>query len=155
MFITIDGSDFNKKSNGTDKVKTEKQREDNKTENFQDKVSKNLKIIIDILKEVTRLIKNVTLKKFRFQVVCASNDAAEAAITYGLCCSVAYPLLGMISSIVRVKEKGRDIDIRCEYNKPTGSISYDLVLSVRIFRIAGAFLRILFKEAKRKGKTEK
>ena len=87
------------------------------------------------------------------QIVCTSKDAAEAAIHYGECCAAVYPVLGFISSAIKVNEKGREIDIRCEYEKDSWTVKYHFIISVRICHILAALIRFGAKEIKRRQKS--
>ena len=134
--------------------KTEKKDEEKKSEkkDFRETVSKTMKLISNIFEELIKLFKHLVAKKFQLQIICTSKDAAEAAIHYGECCAAVYPVLGFISSAINVKEKGRDIDIRCEYDKSRWVINYHFIIGIRICHILAALIRFGAKEIKRQVK---
>ena len=139
------------KSEKTDKKDEEKKKKTQKKD-FRETVSRTMKLISNIFEELIKIFKHLVAKKFQLQIICTSKDAAEAAIHYGECCAVVYPVLGFISSAIKVKEKGRDIDIRCEYDKSRWTLNYHFIIGIRICHILAALIRFGAKEIKRQFK---
>lgn len=106
-------------------------------------------LVVDLLKELLGLVKRCKAKVFRLEIVCANSDAAEAAIKYGTCCAVAYPLLGYLRSLIRIKSSGEEVNISCDFNSDESRFSFETILVIPVYRVLGAFLRAAFKEAKR------
>ena len=151
------GAKKTEKSGKTDKKDEEKETQ---KKDFRETVSGTMELISNIFEELIKIFKHLIAPKFQLQIICTSKDAAEAAIHYGECCAVVYPVLGFISSAVKVKEKGRDIDIRCEYDKSQWVINYHFIIGIRICHILAALIRFGAKEIKRQikkatDKTEK
>lgn len=145
--------DDKRKSKSLDKLK-KKVGADKKAETKEKKkdivslVRENLGLLKDVLKELVSLLKHCKGEKFELEIVCSSKDAALSAIHYGECCAVAYPILGFINSIIKVKDRKRKIDIRCEYQSEW-SVTFDFDLSVRICHILAAAFRVLKKKIKK------
>lgn len=112
--------------------------------------SQMMRIVVDLLKEVARILKYCTAKRFGIKIVCAEEDAADTAVSYGRCCAAVYPIAGAINSVMKVRRKGQRIDISCDYLSCESNVSLDIVISVKLFRILAAFFRIAFEEARRK-----
>ena len=157
LFFKFDfkGDSFGKKEKQK-KINQEARKQDEKTaekKDFRETVSQTMQMISNIFEEFLKLFKHLVARKFQLQIVCTSKDAAEAAIHYGECCAAVYPVLGFISSAIKVKEKGREIDIRCEYEKDSWTVKYHFIISIRICHILAALIRFGAKEIKRRQKS--
>ena len=96
-----------KKKVGADK----KKKEDKAKKDVVTLVKENLGLLKDVLIELVGLLKRCKGEKFELEIVCYSDDAAMAAIHYGECCAIVYPVLGFINSLVKIKDRKRKIDI--------------------------------------------
>lgn len=112
-------------------------------------VAETVRLMWDLLKEVAGLLKFCTVKTFWLDVVCSGDDAVEAAMDYGQCCAVVYPVAGALSALMRVRKSAWDMDIRCDFEGGDAAFDYRIVLSVRVFRLLAAFFRVALAEAKR------
>lgn len=148
-----DSSEKNKKQNKTDREARKQKEKTAEKKDFRETVSEIMKLISNIFEELLKLFKHLVARKFQLQIICASKDAAQAAIHYGECCAAVYPVLGFISSAIKVKEKGRDIDIRCEYDKSSWTVKYHFIIGIRICHILAALIRFGAKEVKRRIKN--
>lgn len=141
--------DDKRKSKSLDKFKkkvgAEKAEDDGKKKDIVSLVRENMGLLKDVLKELVRLLKYCKGEKFELEIICYSKDAALAAIHYGECCAIAYPILGFINSIIKVKDKNRKINICCDYDKGDWSVTFNFDLSVRVCHILAAAFRV-FKE---------
>ncbi len=106
-------------------------------------------ILWSLLEQVVWILPHCKLKRFRLTVVCTADDADEAAMNYGKCCAVVYPVLGMIHGILPINMKDERIDIRCDFDAPEEEFHYDLKLRTNVCRVLTAFIRIVYKEALR------
>ena len=61
---------------------------------------------------------------------------------------MAYPLVGLVHSVMKVKEKGRKIDISCGFDKNQERIRYNFIVSVKICHVLAALFRIVLSQAK-------
>ncbi len=102
-----------------------------------------VKIIKTVFLRLGGVLKHSRVDKFNFTLVCSSDDAASAAMRYGSCCAIVYPLLGFINSIIKVKPKNRNIDISCKYGGVSEMLRYDFLLSVRVVFLLIAALKLL------------
>lgn len=106
-------------------------------------------LIIGLLKRLLQLLKYCTVKKLKLNVVCADEDASQAAINYGICYSVITPMLGLVHSLVKVKRRGEKVNITCDYSTTETTYDFDILLMVRFSRVLGAIIRAAYDEYKR------
>lgn len=136
-----------------DKKSIQQNLKDNRLLQF---LREDLPLLVEILKELLRLLKRCKAKTFQLQIVCADTDAAAAAIKYGLCTAAVYPLLGYLHSAIKFRPAGEKIDISCDFTGGKSSFALETVLVVRVYRVFGALVRILlpqFKQALRESVT--
>lgn len=111
--------------------------------------SQSVKVVTDLLREVVTLLKYCTVNRLHIKVVCANEDAADTAINYGACCATIYPLVGFLNSVLHVRKDGQDVDISCNYLNGKDEFHFDFLISVRLYHVLAAFLRISYEETKR------
>ncbi len=129
-----------KKKHKKKKVK-EKKKEPEKQENVLKNFikEKGLSGIINILKQIATLatetlkdlFKRVTIVSLKLNIQIAGEDAADTAIKYGYCCSVIFPAVSAILSVVKYKE--RNIQVVPDFSDdPETRIDGKLVARIRI-----------------------
>lgn len=138
-----------KEISGVSRLEKKNLESDMKRSGLSETVEQTCRILMDLLKEIVKLLKYCTAKRFVLKIVCAEDTAADTAVSYGRCCSVIYPLASFLSTIMKVRKKGQHIDISCNYVSGEGDFKYDLMISVKLCHILAAFFRIILKEAKR------
>ncbi len=139
-----------KKNLGIDGLSLKGLKDRIKEKGFKETLSQIMNIIKDVFKEIKKISKHCTAEKFELKVVCTGDDAAAAALKYGECCAVLYPAIGVIGSVVNIKEKGTAVNVFCDYSGKKEKIKYHFVLKVSTFRLLAALWRILLKEYKRR-----
>lgn len=107
------------------------------------------RLLADFIKELGSLLKYCTAKKFHLRLVCSGEDAAEAAINYGKCCTFIYPLTAALGSNMKVRKKGYDVNVICDFTDRKEDFEYDFLLSVKLAHAVAAFFRVALKEARR------
>ena len=125
------------------KVGAQKKKENKSKTDVVTLVKENIGLLKDVLIELVGLLKHCKGEKFELEIVCYSDDAAMAAIHYGECCAIVYPILGFINSLIKIKENKRNIDIRCDYNCGKSSVAFQVCLSVKIFHILVAAFKVI------------
>lgn len=103
-------------------------------------------VIISLFKHLLGLLKNCTVNRIYLKAQNGGEDAAEAAIGYGSVCAVVYTLVGYIEGVAKVKKNAIKLDLSCDYTKSDSEFYYDILVSVRVYKVIGA----LFKIAKEK-----
>ena len=120
-----------------------------KRSGLSDTVNQTLRMLVDLLGELAKLLKYCTFKKFMLTIVCAEAEAEDTAVSYGQCCATVYPTLGFLNSIIKFRKRGSKINISCDYESKKEIFLYDCLLSVSLSHVLAAFFRVAWKEAKR------
>ena len=141
-----------KKLFGLDK-KDEEQKQKKRT-TFTEKITYYSALISDIFSATTSVFKKITVLKLHLNIICAEEDAADTAISYGACCAVVLPIASTISSLTVIKKDAEKINISCDYTSEKGSISFDIHFFVRIYALLSAVIRFGLSRAKRKPITQ-
>lgn len=100
-------------------------------------------ILLLLLGRAAWLLQYCTVKRLKIDALCGGTDAAEAAMEYGAVCAVVYPLLGYVEGHMKVRQKGLDVNIGCDFSRALGDFSLETVISVRIWHVARALLHIV------------
>lgn len=116
-------------------------------------VQDTCRVLLSLLQQTMALLRKCTLKTCKLTIICTGEDAAHTAVSYGQCCAVAYPLLAFIDTTMKVKKRGQDVRIDCDYSGRDSVFLFEFVLSVRVCHILAAFIRIAYKEAIRTGEA--
>ncbi len=138
-----------KETSGVSKIEKKSLEKNIEKSGLLNTVGDTMRILMNLLKEVAGLLKHCTAKKFHIKVVCSEDNAADTAITYGRCCSLVYPVTSFISSNMKVRKKGQNIDISPDFTGNESVLRYDLLISVRLYRAVIALFKVAYKEAKR------
>ncbi len=97
-----------------------------------------VKTVIGILQE---LIKKIKVKSLRIKAVAADTDAADAALEYGKLCAVIFPAVSFLQTIVKVNEKGIDIDLGCDFNAERPVFIIETDITFNLFGVLSAFVK--------------
>lgn len=138
-----------KKVSGIGRLEKGKFREDTKKIGVTGSVSQYCRIIIDLLREICKLIGKCTAKRFVIEVVCSEEDAADTAISFGRTYALLSPVVGILSSVMKIRKKGERISVTCDYTGKGASFKYDFLLRIRLHHALAALWRITMKEARR------
>ncbi len=112
-------------------------------------ISESLSLIISLLKRLLELLKHCKVKVLRLNIVCAEGDAAKTAIAYGACHAIVWPIIGLVHSNMKVQKAGEEINIACDYSKGKGSVEFETVIRLSVFRALVALIHTAVDEAKR------
>lgn len=99
-------------------------------------------VIKNYIENIKQILKSISVRYFRFNMVCAEEDSAKAALLYGTACAVVYPLAAYFSAYMKHPDKQLLLDISCDYELKSPTTNYELVLRFRIFWVLLAVLRI-------------
>ena len=141
------------KITGLDKFNPKTLKEDIKKRGFFNTVSTVLGVVCDLVKEVVELLYHVKAKRFLLNIVCAEEDAAETALTYGKCCAAVYPVIGYLGSIIKMPEKVCDIKVSSDFSLGKGSLELNLELSVALFWILASGIKIIVNQTVKQTKA--
>lgn len=124
-------------------------KENSKKGNLLTVLRENLSLITNLLSEILKVLKSCTVKVLKIDIICGSDNAADTAISYGVCYAVVSPLLNFIHNKMRVKEQGEKINISADFNGKNTSYSFEIVLVTRVYMLVLAFINLVKDEVKR------
>ena len=81
--------------------------------------------------------------------VVASEDAAEAAIEYGAASAIIYSFVGYLKANTQCSEDAIKTNLSCKYNSKESEFFFNLLISVKIFKLVRAVLVIIKENAKK------
>lgn len=162
LFITFGGKS-KKKGSFSDTIKSISKignpkktddKSDDEPQKLWETVKHTCKLLKDVFKELVRILKYCTVKKFFLGIVCAEETAADTAISYGRCCAVVYPLSSFVRTIMRVHKKSQQIDVSCDFTSGKSRFNYSFIISVKLCHVLAALLRIAIKLARRNASSQ-
>lgn len=77
----------------------------------------------DLFSRIFRLAGKGFFRSFDLSIVVGDSDAADAAFSYGTICAAVYPLLTLLDSAMKFRD--RNVDIRCDYEQPATTAQFD------------------------------
>ena len=116
---------------------------------LQTTVTDSYAMLVDFFRELVTVVKAVTISRLHLTIRCTGDDVDTAAIHYGVCCAATYSLLNMLQGLVKIRNRGRKVNLSCDPFGKEPVFRYDIVLKIRIFHGLSSFLRIILAEAKR------
>ena len=105
-----------------------------------------VKLVIDLVwDDLIKLIKKVYFTGLVIDLASASEDAAEAAITYGRMNAVTYDAIATVKALTRLDVKSVRID--CLYDTPKDKSYYngEITLRLRPASLVNAFFAVVFR----------
>ena len=93
-------------------------------------------------KTIGRLLRSVTVKHLALQLLVASEDPAITAQRYGQVCSVLYPALAGIESVVPIRS--RKLRVEPNFLMEKSAVRFDVNLRVSVWRLLGAGIALLW-----------
>lgn len=138
-----------KKAGGVERLEKDSVEKNIRTDGLQKTISDSYAALVGLLKELVFLLKNCTVTRLDIKIRSADDDPSQAAICYGIYNAATHTLLGVLRSFLRVRKRGCNIDIRCDFQQRTPLFRYHLVLAVPFYRVLEAFWRAAWAEAKR------
>ncbi len=145
---------FAKEATGLSKTDSKALKSSVKSSGVAETVKDTCSILLTLFRQVVWIVKYCTLVKFELCVVCASDDAGDAAVNYGKCCTAIYPIITAVHGIMKVRPRGESIDVRCDFLAEESLVRCDVKLRVSVLRVLQAFIKIVIKEAMRMGEKE-
>ena len=133
---------------GVERLQTKNVQKNIQTEGLKNTISASFSMLVDLLKEVVSLLKRCTVTRLRITIRASGDDVDDAAIHYGQCCAATYSLLNVLRSFLKVRKRGFNIDLGCNFFEKA-VFRYEVVLSIRAARVLGGLWRVAMAEAKR------
>lgn len=138
-----------KTASGVERLEKAKLKKTVENEGLSKTVADSYEIVVDLLKEVLALLKRCKITKLWVKILCAGEEADEAAIHYGQCCTATYSLLNILNSFVRVRKRGCKIHIGCDFCETESVFRYHVELTARVGPVLAALWRVVLAEARR------
>lgn len=139
-----------KKAIGIDRLDFKTIKESTKKGELLKTIRQDFLVITDLLAQLVGALKTCTVKTLKLNIVCAEEDAAQTAITYGVCNALVSSFLAFVYNNMNVRKKGEEININVNFQKKENSFGFEIVLVFRIYNLLFALLKIIKDEAKRK-----
>lgn len=125
-------------------------KEDTEEKGFSETVGDLASALVNIIKQILKLFKHIRLKKLYLNCICGGEDSAETAMNYGTACAVIYPVSGYLHSIMKVNHRKENIIVQCDFGSEQGRFETEAHISVRIFFIVVALIKLVWSEYQRK-----
>lgn len=138
-----------KRLGGVERLEKTTLKRNIQSDGLQKTVTEGYSVLIGLVKEVVGLLKYCTVTTLHIKILSAGDDAAQTAIRYGQYCAATHSLLGVLRSYLKVRKRGCDIDISCDFLAEESVFRYNAVLVIRFGRVLAGFWRAVLAEAKR------
>ncbi len=138
-----------KEVSGVTRLDTQKLKESSKKGELLSTLRENLSLILKLLKELLKVLKNCTVKVLKIDIVCAEDNAADTAMSYGLCYAVISPFLNIVHNTMKVRKKGEKININADFEGKNESFKFEAVLVTQVYKLLIALFKLAQDEAKR------
>lgn len=143
-----------KKTTGIERLEIKAIKKNLKDKSYIPTAAETFNILVGLLKEVGRILKHFRAKRLWISVLCATDDAAKAAINYGQYSALIYPLLGAASAFIKIPSRAKRINLGFDPSLKEDAVHYDIVISISVLRVLSAFFRVAFAEAQRNLENE-
>ena len=149
--ITLVPQPEDKSPRPTRKAKTEPSQKPSKFKELvslmkQDDLAGTLHFLQEVAtlatKAVGRVLRSITVKRLDLQLLIATDDPATTAQRYGQVCSVLYPALAGIESVVRIHR--RNLRVEPNFLMEKSAVRFDVRLRMSVWRLLGAGIALLW-----------
>ena len=138
-----------KKAGGIDRFEKKHLQQNIRSSGLRRTIVETYGLLIELLKELVGLLKYCTATKLQVKIRCAGSNAAQIAIRYGQYSAATHSLLNALQSFLKIRKRGYDIDLGCDFSSEEEIFRYDVVLVVRFSHVLAAFWRVAMAEVKR------
>lgn len=111
------------------KKKTERKSISHYVDKYGDLVKSALKLL-------GKLTKHLTVNRLEVSVTVGDEDAAKVAVEYGAVCAALYPTLGLLDSVLEIKQS--EINITPDYDSKTSKGTFYADVRIRAFHVVAA-----------------
>ncbi|MBE6807486.1 MAG: DUF2953 domain-containing protein [Ruminococcaceae bacterium] len=112
----------------------------------EDGVASTLRFLVEVAglagRTAGKVLRAITVKNLRLELLIAGEDAATTAQRYGQVCSVVYPALSLIECKVRVRH--RQVRVEPNFLLEQGGVRFDVRFRVSVWRLLGAGISLLW-----------
>ena len=162
LFMTFGDAGDKKKSNtdnpivnallsatGFDRLQTKTVEKNIRNDGLKKTVSESYAMLSGLLREAVTLLKRCTVSRLHIKIRSSGGDADQIAIRYGQYCAATYSLLNILRNFIKIRKRGCNIDIGCNFLEKEPVFRYEVVLSFRTGRVLAGFWRIALGQIKR------
>ena len=139
----------------TDKPKKSKEKNGGESKPKKEKKKRTFSEILELIEKIKdaleRSAKGLKLLFSRFKIekisidaICAGEDAADAAMKYGVLCSALYGISGYLSSLDKLSKSKINVNASCDFMKADSEFRLELVASIRVIWATVHLLKIIF-----------
>ncbi len=107
-----------------------------------------LELVENMRERVAWLLTKCRVRRLVFHVAVGDEDAAVAAIEYGFVSTAVYSMVGVIDTHMKVDDGALDVDVVCDFQKNRSSLKMDVSVSVCIFWILLALIKLISQNKK-------
>ena len=143
-----------KKAGGVDRLEKQNLQTSISNDGLKKTVSDSYTTLIGLIRELLFLLRYGVITRLHVHIRCTGTDAAETAIHYGECCSATYSLVNALNSYIKIRKRGCNLDIGCDFLGKKPEFRYDVVLQIRLGRVLAGFWRVVLAEAKRSAQEQ-
>ncbi len=143
-----------KKFFGIDVMTDEGLKENVEEAGISETVNKIATVISLIAGQIFWLLKRFKIKKLRLLAICGGEDAADAAMEYGLVCAAVYPMAGYLDTNLKTARNAQDIGIYCDFDGDA-KLEFEFRVSIRVIHVVRAVLKNAMANAERISEEEK
>lgn len=118
-------------------------------------LSETFDVLKDLVKEIVVLLKYCTVSRLHIKIRSTGNGADQAAIHYGQCSTVTYSLINALRDFVKIRKRGVNLDIGCDFFGSKPEFRYDIILVIRVARLLAGLWDVALAEAKRQETQQK
>ena len=133
---------------GIERLQTKNVQKNIENDGLKKTVSASFAMLTELLREIASLLRRCTVSRLHIKIRASGDDVDDAAIHYGQCCAATYSLLNILRSFLKVRKRGYNIDLGCNFFEKS-VFHYEVVLSFRVFRVLGSLWRIALAETHR------
>lgn len=133
---------------GVERLQSKNVQKNIQSDGLKKTVRASFSMLTDLLKEVVALLKHCTVTRLHIKIRASGDDVDDAAIHYGQCCAATYSLLNILRSFLKVRKRGCNMDLGCNFFEKS-VFRYEVILSIRAYRVLGGLWRVALAETKR------
>ena len=119
---------------------TEGLKQGAQTSGISDTATKVITVLSLLAGQVVWLLKRIKIKKFHLLAICGGEDAADAAMDYGLVCAAVYPFVGYLESTAKFAKKANDIQVGCDF-EGSAYFETEIIAKIRLIHAVRAIWR--------------
>ena len=123
-----------------------------KSRGFTDTVKDFFNLLSNICKKIKYLLPHCKIRSLGLTVITAGEDPQATALGFGVVCSAAYPVLGLIYANTKPSKQPPEMNISCDFTTTEPVFDFNCTFSCSAFFILVAVLHLAFKDWRKRRK---